>query len=87
MNYIFVSTDLDLPTNQASEDSKRQVTQSSAERQETNACLALPRTLLLSRVKPKGLEKKHLKLNVEGANHTLKLSFADGIIFQIKVNA
>lgn len=45
MNYIFVSTDLDLPTNQASEDSKRQVTQSRAERQETNACLALPRTL------------------------------------------
>lgn len=38
-------------------------------------------------VKPKGLEKEHLKLNVEGANHTLKLSFADGIIFQIKVNA
>lgn len=36
--------------------------------------------------KPKCLEKEHLKSDLEGANHTLKLSFASGIIFQVKVN-
>lgn len=81
LNYICVSTDLDLLINQASEDSKRQVTQSIAEKVGDKCPSCTAQESFAGQAKPKCLQKEHLKPDQEDANHTLKLSFANGIIF------
>ena len=76
-NYIFVSTDLDLSVNQASEGSERQVTQSISGKAGDKGTSCVAQDSFAEQENPECLEKEHLKPDQENANHSLKLSFAN----------
>lgn len=83
LNYICVSTDLELSVNEASEGSERQVTQGIAGKvgDKGTSCVAWDR--FAGQVKPKCLEKEPLTPDGEDVNDSLKLSSPNGILIEV----